>query len=346
MNSIFPLVSRADVDAARSLIINEGLRFEEDYDELVGVFNAGRLIGCGARAGRVLKMLVVDPEHRGGNVLSDIITELMRRDRSVKASGYFIFTKPCAIQSFERLNFRLLVSLPGAGMLEYRDGLNEFILKQASAIRPGNNGAVVISSDPFSKGHLHLIETAASEVGNLYVFVPSEGHFSLSSTHRLALARRCTSHLENVIVVESGPYVLDDETFPGYFLKPGVSRDQLRLAMDMELFARYLAPLFHITRRFVGSEPLDPEMRDHIRSMRSGLMEHGIRLVEIPRKKVGDLWIQARHIRNAMGSGEISKARGLVPDVTYAYLKMLMQSGGASEAASAGRRGGVRASNS
>ena len=317
-----PLLSRADIDAARALIEAEGLQFEERYDDLVGVFEAGEMTGCGARLGRVLKMLVVHPEHRGGAVLGEIITELMRRDCGRQSGCYFIFTKPCAIQSFERLNFRLLVqhSPSRIGLLENRNGLHQFLRRQAALARSGRNGAVVINSDPFSRGHQHLIESAAPQVERLYVFIPSDGDFAFPVDVRVMLARRGLSHLDNVTVVESGPYVLSDATFPGYFLKPGQSKDELRLEMDMALFAQHLAPFFHIDARFVGAEPLDPIARAHSRIMETCLAEHGIRLVQIARAKVGDLWINTRHIRQAISDADIERIRDFVPATTFDYL--------------------------
>ena len=320
MNSAHTLVSTADIDAAKTLIASENLRFEDRYDDLVGVFEADKLIGCGARAGRVLKMIVVDLNHRGSNVLDQIVTELIRRDKNVKARGYFVFTRPYAIASFERLNFRLLVQTARAGMLEYRHGLSDFLRSHASLVRSGDNGAVVINSDPFSRGHLHLIETAAAAVDRLYVLVPNEGSFMFSAEVRLDLARRSSQHLNNVTVVDAGPYVLNDATFPGYFLDSEAARNQLRLEMNTELFAQHLAPYFHVVKRFVGAEPLDPAVRSHTQIMQRRLAEHGIRLVEIPREKVGDLWINTQHVRRAISTGDIEKIIDFVPATTYEYL--------------------------
>ncbi len=323
MNNALPLFSSADIEAAKALIESEGLRFEAGYDELVGVFEAGKLIGCGARQGRVLKMLVVDPDHRGGAVLGEIVTELMCDDRNVKSGANFIFAKPCAIASFERLNFRLLVKLTEAGMLESCNGLNQFLRRHASQVRTGHNGAVVINSDPFSRGHQHLIETAVAQVDNLYVFIPSEGNFTFSEDIRMELARQGTRHLSNVIVIDAGPYVLNDATFPGYFLKPGESKDPLRLEMDMGLFARHLAPYFHITTRFVGTEPLDPVARSHNQIMKQCLAEQGIRLEEIAREKVGELWINTQQVRRAFFDGDMERVREQVPATTFNVLSSL-----------------------
>ena len=44
---------------ARRLIESHGLRFEPEFDDLVGLFDDGQLVACGARAGYVLKMLAI-----------------------------------------------------------------------------------------------------------------------------------------------------------------------------------------------------------------------------------------------------------------------------------------------
>ena len=39
--------------------------------------------------------------------------------------------------------------------------------------------------------------------------------------------------------------------------------DVYKRQLDITLFASRIAPLFHITKRFAGEEPLDPVTRDY-----------------------------------------------------------------------------------
>ncbi len=155
---------------------------------------------------------------------------------------------------------------------------------------------------------------------HLYVFVPGEGGYTFAAPARQELARRGVSHLRNVSVLGCGPYVLCDATFPGYFLAPGESRETIRLALDLELFAGHLAPYFHIRTRFIGAEPLDPAARAHRAEMGRGLAASDIQLVEIDRARAGDQWINTAQIRRALFAGELERVRAFVPPATYDYL--------------------------
>ncbi len=56
-----PLLGDRDRRSAQALVEGAGLRFEKTFDDLIGIFKENWLAACGARAGRVLKMLVVAP---------------------------------------------------------------------------------------------------------------------------------------------------------------------------------------------------------------------------------------------------------------------------------------------
>ncbi|MES9969611.1 MAG: hypothetical protein ABW092_06220 [Candidatus Thiodiazotropha sp.] len=270
MSDALPLVSRVDIQAARQLVESEALLFESDYDDLVGVFESGSLIGCGARKGRVLKMLVVSPAHRGGDVISTIVTALMNRDNQVRS--YFIYTKPCAIPSFERLHFRLLVQdrETGIGLLENRHGMKHFLEKYAATAVPGRNGALVIDIDRLAVIGPEPIERLTARVDHLTLFVTGSAHER--GVYAAVSSRLAT--IDNCSLVPAGPYVLKDDDVPGYFLRPGQDKTKLRLALDTQLFAAFLAPAFRLERRYI--EIVDPEKR----RLQRALAAHGMTNVE------------------------------------------------------------------
>jgi len=316
-----PLTSNADRDAARSLVASTCLKFEEGFDDLVGIFDARRLVACGARAGRVLKMLVVDPAHRGEGLLGDIVAELMRRGREAGVDGFFIFTRPETSPVFEGLAFKQLVCTDHAALLEHGNGLHHYFRQRAGLIRSGRNAAVVLTSDPFSSGHQHLAEHASERADWVYVLVPSEGRFVWPLDVRLDLARQGTRHLSNVIVTETGPYALSSATFPAYFLKPGEAADEVRLEVDVELFARHLAPAFSLETRVAGTEPLDPMLRRYNQIMQKGLARRAIRFLQVERKKLGGRWINTAAVHKAFMNRDLPLLQELVPEPTFAHLQ-------------------------
>src|SRR6185369_12484002 len=116
----------ADIAAARGLIEGNGLTFEPGFDDLVGVHEEDRLVAVGARAGRVLKMLAIDPAHRGGSLLGEIVTSLVSRGIEAGFDSLFVFTKPGFASSFAALNFTLLADQGQAVLLEFGNGLKHW----------------------------------------------------------------------------------------------------------------------------------------------------------------------------------------------------------------------------
>lgn len=280
MNQVLPLIGRMDVQAAQRLIESQGLRFEPDYDVLVGMFEGGTLMGCGARHGRVLKMLVVAEAFRGGNVLGEVVSALMRSDHSRYAGHYLIFSKPCAVVSFQRLGFRLLLRRQGFGMLEYRDDLPRFLREHNDLVKPGRNGALVLNSDYLSDDQLDRIAPLARQVEHLYLFLASADDPVTgveSNRHRVS---RSIGHLSNVTVIDARYYALSSQHFPGYFLANEVDRLPLKVEMDVTLFAKHIAPFFQIDRYFLVDALQCRELRQQQSLVKSVLEEHAIELVD------------------------------------------------------------------
>ncbi len=131
------LFDRPSVREARELIESQGLRFEPEFDDLVGLFEDGRLVACGARAGYVLKMLVIAPSHQGTDILGELVTKLILSAISAGHDSVFVFTLPQNVASFEALNFRLLVTHGQTALLEHGPGLEDYLARHAVPDHPG-----------------------------------------------------------------------------------------------------------------------------------------------------------------------------------------------------------------
>lgn len=270
------LIALADVAAARRLIEGNGLTFEPGFDDLVGVHEEGSLVAVGARAGRVLKMLAIAPAHRGGSLLGEIVSALVARGIAAGFDSLFVFTKPGYAGSFAALNFTLLAEQEQAVLLEFGNGLKRWLAAHSHWRRTGLNGAVVVNGNPFSRGHRQLIETAARQVDNLYVFVVAEDRSALPF-----LVRDGVCDIANVVVLDPADYRIGAASFPTYFLKPDDPVARIRAELDATLFASRIAPFFGITRRFTGADST-PETATDEAAMTAVLRAHGIEVSEIP----------------------------------------------------------------
>jgi [citrate (pro-3S)-lyase] ligase len=319
------LVLERDLEDARQLIESQDLSFEAGCDDLVGVFEDGRLIAAAGRAGFVLKMIAILPAHQGGEVLGALLTGLFHLGRAAGHEVFWIFTRPESVTSFLPFHFRLLVTSGRAALLESGGGFERWVAGHASLVRPGRNGGCVVNGNPFTLGHLFLVEQACRRVETLYLFLVREDRSVFPYAARRRLAERAVAHLPNVAVLDTSRYAVSAGTFPSYFLKrlDAVAREQMRL--DAGLFGQRIAPAFHVRTRFVGSEPADPVTGAYNEALREVLPSHGVELVELPRTSgdgAGDGGpISASRVRAALARGDFESARRWVPDSTMEYLR-------------------------
>lgn len=305
---------------ARAFIGALGLRFEPGYDELVGLYENGQLVACGARAGYVLKMLAIAPSHQGSDSLGALVTRLILSGLAAGHETLFVFTRPQHAASFEALNFRLLAAHGTAALLEHGPGLDAYLAAHSAQVIPGRNGAIVLNGNPFTLGHRHLVELAARRVDQLFVFVVSEDCSAFPFAVRFRLAVEGTAHLPNVTVLETSRYSVSAGTFPSYFLKRLDEASAAQMHLDLQLFARRIAPAFHIATRFVGQEPLCPTTAAYNRAMHEVLAESRIQTVEVPRLEAGGAPVSASRVRAALAAGDFSSLEQLVPPPTLAFL--------------------------
>ena len=187
----------------------------------------------------------------------------------------------------------------------------------------GRNGAIVMNCNPFTNGHLYLIQKAAEQVEHLYVFVVEENKSYFPFADRIELVKKgIAGKIMNVTVIPSGKFIISTETFPEYFVKDAwVAETYIDTSYDIDIFARYIAPSLSISIRFVGEEPFDYVTRQYNRDMITILPQHGVNVCVIPRKKddEGNV-ISASTVRRLLDEENMEKIKDIVPDSTYKYL--------------------------
>ena len=182
-------------------------------------------------------------------------------------------------------------------------------------------GALVMNCNPFTLGHLHLVEYAAARVTKLYIFVVEEDKSEFPFADRIELVKLGVKDFSNVEVLPSGKFIISQTTFSGYFSKASLQDVQVDSSQDVEIFATEIAPTLGITIRFAGEEPKDNVTRQYNETMKELLPRHGVEFCEIPRKNFGDEPISASSVREALKAGDFDKIKNLVPETTFIYLR-------------------------
>ena len=315
------LTCAADVSAARDFIQRNGLTFENGFDNLAGVFENGKLVAVGARAGNILKMLAIEPSHQSGALLGEIVTDLVNRGFSAGFESLFVYTKPEYATSFEALNFSLLVCHERVALLEYGTGLEQWLASAHHLIRPGANGAVVMNCNPFTLGHRYLVETAARHVNHLYIFVVREDRSVFPFEVRIRLVQEGVRDVPNVTVLDTSHYSISNVTFPAYFFKERDPVALIQMELDLALFAARIAPPFGISTRFAGTEPYCEITAGYNEAMKRVLPNYWIEVVEIERKHTDQGAISASQVRAKLADEDWTGVAELVPESTLAWLR-------------------------
>lgn len=305
----------------KAFLAKAGLEADLGVERTVLIWDEGELIATGSRQGNVLKCIAVDESRQGEGLTATVLTQLRQDAFGAGYRHLFLYTKPKNQFMFSSLFFYPVAQTQDVLLMEDKaDGIRSFLDTLIPVPCEGIVGAAVMNCNPFTLGHQHLIQTAASECDRLYVFVLSEDKSQFSAADRLALVKAGTAHLPNVTVLPTGPYLISSATFPTYFLKDWEQAQTVQCLLDIEVFTRYFVPKFHITRRYVGTEPLSAMTDQYNRALMEHLPPRGIDLRLIPRLESDGAPISATHVRKLLGTGQADALAKLVPPTTLEYL--------------------------
>lgn len=199
----------------------------------------------------------------------------------------------------------------------------KFAMKYQVDNLSGRIGAIVMNCNPFTKGHRYLIEYAAERVDRLLIFVVEENLSAFAFEDRLEMVQLGTEDLENVTVIPSGKYNISKSTFAQYFEKDKPIECVDSMEYDCRIFCEVIAPIMHISCRFVGDEPTDIVTNNYNKTMQKIFPLYDLELFEIPRKKEenGQEVISASRVRKALGAQDWEEVQKLLPESSIRYIK-------------------------
>lgn len=200
--------------------------------------------------------------------------------------------------------------------------LEEYIRKTGFERKDNISGCIVMNANPFTKGHLYLVEQAAAEVDELLVFVVEEDLSEFCFADRFQMVRQGVAHLDNVKVIPSGSFIISSHTFVSYFEKDKWQDEAVDYALDIGLFGTYIVPAFGIIKRFVGEEPTDRLTQGYNEEMKRKLPLYGVEVKEIPRIDVEGEIISASTVRKLYRMMEWKDLTLYLPDTTVDYLRL------------------------
>lgn len=324
MSDTLTAISLHDKRAQRqvdALLEQEGVRRDGNLDYICGIFDDElRLAAVGGCFVNTIRCLAVDGSRRGEGLLNQVVGHLMEVQTQRGNVHVFLYTKPQASRFFGDLGFYEIARVEGAlvFMENRRQGFERYCAALEKSRREGEAAAIVMNANPFTLGHLHLVERAAAENGTVHLFVLSEEAGPIPFAVRRRLVREGVAHLPNVVCHDSGPYIISSATFPSYFLKDGDDVIRTQAALDLQVF-RAIAERLGIRRRYVGEEPFSRVTGIYNEIMARRLPEAGIECRIVPRWERDGRAVSASGVRQAIHDGETERALEWLPESGRRY---------------------------
>ena len=312
-----------------NLLKAEGINKDRNLDYTCAAYDQNyNIIGTGSCFGNTLRCLAVSSEHRGEGLTNKIVSHLIQYQFARGNFHLFIYTKFSTYHLFKDLGFYEIVRIKDqiVFMENKKTGFNDYLNDLAKSKINYNNAkniaAIVMNANPFTLGHLFLIEKASKENDILHLFIVSEDKSIVPFIIRKKLIKEGTAHLKNIIYHDTGPYIISSSTFPSYFQKDEKDVIESHANLDIEIFVK-IAKVLDINSRYVGEEPTSLVTGIYNQIMQKKLPENGINCVVIKRKENlgGNGVISASEVRKRIKEGNIDDIKNMVPDCTYKFFK-------------------------
>ena len=312
--------SQGQMDA---LLLAEGIRRDKNLDYSCGVIDEdGTLIATGSSFKNTLRCLAVSSEHRGEGLMNQVVSHLLERQMQQGNSHVFLYTKAKNARIFADLGFYEIARVEGELVFleNRRDGFGRYLKALAKTRQEGKCAAIVMNANPFTLGHRHLVEQAAAENDWVHLFLLSEEAGPIPFSVRKRLVREGVADLKNVILHDSGPYIISSATFPSYFLRDEDAAILAHARLDLAVFGKIAASL-GIRARYVGEEKSSHVTALYNETMARELPALGLGFREIPRLALEGETVSASTVRQAIQDGELSSVACMLPESTLRYFE-------------------------
>lgn len=320
ISQVYPADKRS-LSKIDALLQKEGISRDGNLDYICAMYDGeDEIIATGSCFGPTLRCFAVSREHQGEGLLNEIISHLVEVQYARGNTHLFLYTKVSSAKFFGDLGFYEIARVDGTlvFMENRRKGFSGYLETLERTKKEGVSAALVMNANPFTLGHQYLVETAAAQCDTLHLFVLSEDASLVPFAVRKRLVREGVAHIPNVVLHDSGPYIISNATFPSYFLKDEAAVIDGHARLDLAVFAK-IAQALNVTHRFVGEEPTSQVTGIYNRIMAEELPKGGTACHIIPRKEAGGKAISASTVRQALQQENWELLQTLVPATTYRY---------------------------
>lgn len=319
-----------------SLLQAEGIRLDDSIDYTCAIYNENKdLVATGSTFKNTLRCIAIDNSHRGEGLMNLVISHLLEKQYASNFFHTFVYTKPETSKFFKDLGFHPILEVPNQlvflenkrnGFRNYIEHLKKETLDQLNKKQlPFNNSlsqaAIIMNANPFTKGHLALVEEASKNHDIVHLFVVSEDSSLFPFSIRENLVTLGTAHLSNVIYHRTDSYMISSATFPAYFQKSPEDVIHSQTAVDASIFIA-IAKELNITHRYLGSEPTSQVTNSYNQQLCQYLPQENITVHVLNRiTNNNNITISASTVRQSLKENDWTAVKTMVPITTYEFLK-------------------------
>ena len=314
--------NKKDSEKLIELLNKEGIKKDGNLEYTMGLFDGEKLIATGSFFKNTLRCMAVDSSYQGEGLLNQVVTHLVNEEAQRGIYHLFLYTKCDKGEFFEGLGFNEIARADNLALFmeNRKNGFSDYLtrLKSESEGTGGKQAAIIMNANPFTLGHLHLVEKAAAENDFVHLFAVSEDSSLVPFEIRYDLIKKGVSHLKNVIIHTTESYMISSATFPSYFIKESDDVTLAQAEIDISIFKK-IAEALNITTRYVGEEPFSETTNIYNEVMQKELQKAGIGCVVIPRfEKEGEM-VSASKVRSLIKENKFEEMEALVPISTYEF---------------------------
>jgi len=319
--------NNSEKERISQFLINQNLKYGNDIEYTIALFEEKQIIGTGSISGKVLKCIAVDESKQREGIAAKIVSRLVKKQFENGRTKNFLFTSPDKIDQFTGLGFRLLsVAEPIYALLEMgMDDIDQYlhVLKkyQKTDSIAKIISTLIINANPFTLGHQFLVKKASTESDIVYLFVVREDKSLFPFETRFSLIEEGCRSFDNVKVIDGGDYIISSATFPTYFTRE--SEKEIvsgQATLDANIFINYIAPTLKINRRYVGNEPYCGTTSIYNQVLKKVFPSAGIEIKEVPRFELDGKAVSASSVRELIKNLKINETQKLLPSSTYRFL--------------------------
>lgn len=319
--NITQIKDKQGLDMVDALLLKTGLTRDPLLEYTCGIFDEEyRLCATGSYYQNTLRCIAVDDDFRGNGLMNMLISHLCEEQARLKRTHLFLYTKPMSSKFFGDLGFYEIAHTDSVAFMENkRNGFDTWLKNFDTTDRTLKTACVVMNANPFTLGHRYLLEYACNNADTVHLFVLSENHGPISPDVRKHIVELSVQDLPKIILHDSGPYIISSATFPSYFLQQNQQVSKVQAELDIAIFIQ-IAHRLNIDTRFVGSEPTSRVSQIYNSVMANMLPQNNIKFIELPRLKIGNQYVSASTVRQAIHDGNMELAQRLMLPRAWQYI--------------------------